>query len=193
ILCILLSAGLFRFLASKWYQGTLYSLAAATALAWPTLSYLESLHHAGTDADTRYQLAAQLTHQGAAGFSPRGHSNGATFSPSASPRELKLTARVDATAIAVLREPAPYNFPPVDFASTPIVHLPKVIADWPNDRTGWPDRLIVPLNGTEGVDVDAILADGYYALPPGEHMPVERSPITWANKPLIMLVHTRQQ
>ncbi|MCH8052634.1 MAG: hypothetical protein IH895_01105 [Planctomycetes bacterium] len=172
ILCILLSAGLFRFLASKWYQGTLYSLAAATALAWPTLSYLESLHHAETDADTRYQLAAQLTHQGAAGF------------PS---------ARVDSTAIAVLREPAPYNFPPVDFTSTPIVHLPKIIASWPRDRAGWPDRLIVPLNGTEGVDVDAILADGYYALPPGERLPEERSPITWANKPLIMLVHAKQQ
>ena len=101
-------------------------------------------------------------------------------------------ARADSTAIAVLREPAPYNFPPVDFAVTSIIHLPKVIADWPprrGGRAGWPDRLIVPLNGTEGIDVDAILADGYYALPPGERLPNERSPITWANKPLIMLVH----
>ncbi len=98
-----------------------------------------------------------------------------------------------AGAIAVLREPAPYNFPPVDFASTPIVHLPKVVADWPPDRTGWPDRLIVPLNGIEGVDVDAILADGHYTLPPGKRLPEDRSPITWANKPLIMLVHLQEQ
>ncbi len=196
ILCILLSAGLFRFLASKWYQGTLYSLAAATALAWPTLSYLESLHHAGTNADSRYQLAEQLApqlaHQGAAGFSLRDAANSqAAANTGAQPRAFE-----HAGAIAVLRQPAPYNFPPVDFALTPIVHLPKVIANWPprrGGRTGWPDRLIVPLNGTEGIDADAILADGYYALPPGEHMPVERSPITWANKPLIMLVHTRQQ
>ncbi len=209
ILCILLSAGLFRFLANKWYQGTLYSLAAATALAWPTLSYLESLHHAGTNADSRYQLAEQLATQGAvvvavgvpadrrpaqrpAATSPRGRSHGATFSPSADPPGLDATARADSTAIAVLREPAPYNFPPVDFASTPIVHLPKVIADWPLDRTGWPDRLIVPLNGTAGIDINAILADGHYTLPPGKQLPEERSPITWANKPLIMLVHAEE-
>jgi len=188
LLCILLSAGLFRFLANKWYQGTLYSLAAATALAWPTLSYLESLHHAGTNADSRYQLADQLANQGAAGFSLRDAAEAEVAASTGSPADTRVNAR----AIAVLREPAPYNFPPVDFASTPIVHLPKVIAHWPRDRAGWPDRLIVPLNGIEGVDVDAILADGYYALPPGARLPEERSPITWANKPLIMLVHTEE-
>ncbi|MCH9006487.1 protein phosphatase 2C domain-containing protein, partial [candidate division KSB1 bacterium] len=174
ILCILLSAGLFRFMASKWYQGTLYSLAAATALAWPTLAYLESLHLAGTDADSRYRLADQLANQGAAGFSLRDAAEAEAAADAAT------SSNSLAGAIGILREPAPYNFPPVDFASTLIVHLPKVIAQWPRDRAGWPDRLIVPLNGTEGVDVNAILADGYYALPPGARLPEDRSPITWA-------------
>ena len=80
----------------------------------------------------------------------------------------------------------------MDFTATPIVHLPRVIADWPRDRSGWPHRLIVPLNGVEGVDVDAILREGYYTLPNGVGLPKDRTPITWANKPLVMLVHERQ-
>ena len=150
---------------------------------------MESLHHAGTGTASRYQLAERLATQGAADFNLRDSAlSQAAANAGAQPRTVE-----HAGAIAVLREPAPYNFPPVDFASTPIVHLPKVIANGPKDRTGWPDRLIVPLNGIEGVDVDAILADGYYALPPGERLPEERSPITWANKPLIMLVHSQGQ
>ena len=172
VLCILLSAGLFRFLAGKWYQATLYSLAAATALAWPTLAYLENLHHAGTDSDSRYQLARNLARD------PTGDGSAEA-----------VQSRADAHAIGVLREPAPYGFPPIDFASIPVVHLPKVIADWPQDRTGWPERLIVPLNGVEGVDIESILQDGYYSLPQGRTLPKDRTPITWANKPLVLLVH----
>jgi len=72
-----------------------------------------------------------------------------------------------------------------------VVLLPKEIADWPADRSGWPDRLIVPLNGVEGVEVSAILNDGYYALPPGQALPPDRTPLTWANRPLVMLVHAQ--
>ncbi len=173
VLCILLSAGLFRFLAHKWYQGTFYAIAAATALAWPTLSYLESLHLDSTQADSRYQLAAQL-------------------------QQLPIPAEgTDAAPapIGVLRDPAPYGFPPIDFGARRVVLLPKDIANWPEDQTGWPQRLIVPVNGVEGVDVGAILQDGYYTLDNTRNrtVPDDRTPITWANKPLLMLVHPTEE
>ena len=46
-----------------------------------------------------------------------------------------------------------------------------------------------PLNGVEAVDIDAILQDGYYSLARDRTMPKDRTPITWANKPLLLLVH----
>ncbi len=49
------------------------------------------------DSETSQQSADEQAQQGAASFSSRGCSNRATFSPSASPRELKLTARNGAT------------------------------------------------------------------------------------------------
>ncbi len=49
------------------------------------------------DSDVSRKNADERAPQGAASFSSRGSSNRATFSPSASPRELKLTARDGAT------------------------------------------------------------------------------------------------
>lgn len=168
VLCILLAAGLFRFLVHKWYQATIYSIALASALAIPTTSYLVSFHLERGESNPRYRLAASL-------------------------RSTDLTSGTGGTLepIGVLRDPAPYNFPALDFSTSPIVLLPKNIMGWPAERSGWPDRIIIPINGIEGVDVDVILKDGYYQLPAGHSFDVlaEETPITWANKPLVMLVH----
>jgi len=99
---------------------------------------------------------------------------------------------LEGKSLGVLRDPAPYGFPPVDFAQREIILLPQDISSWSEDRAHWPDLLVVPLNGVEGVEVDAIIADGYYK--PYGDIPValEESPITWANKPLLLLIHSKE-
>lgn len=162
ILCVLAAAGVHRFLAPRWYQATLFGLALASAVAWPALDYFENLHRAASGDDVRLQLATVLT-------------TGGSLSGD--------------KALGLLREPAPYNCPPLDFANQKIVQLPFHVEDWPKQRAGWPDRIIVPLRGVEGVDVQQILDDGYYRLPEGQALPEDDSPVSWANKPLVLLVH----
>lgn len=158
ILTIAAACGVQHYLAQKQLaQRVILALALATAVAWPTLSYLENFHWDSTKRNSRYQLAEQLQD-------------------------------VD-SAIAVLRDPAPYNFPPIDFSSRQVVKLPQDIDTWPDDREDWPDQLIVPVDGIDGVDVEAILSDGYYRLPKHQRLPVDRARISWANKPLVLLEH----
>ncbi len=162
ILGIVLSVGLYRFLVNRWYQGLAYGLALASVLAWPTTDYLVGFGRDGTKQDSRYQLAEQMANPG-----------GGT------------TGGID--SIAVLRDPAPYAFPPTDFSRIRLVRLPKDVTHWPVDRHDWPRWLIVPLNGVEGVDVNQIIHDGYYTLEPGHSLPPDPTPITWADRPLVLL------
>jgi hypothetical protein len=160
---ILLAAGLFRFLAARWYQATVFSIALATAVALPALHYFESFDRESSPTSTRHSLAEFLRSTDQSG---------------------------DQRRIGVLREPAPYCFPAVDFASLDISLLPQAVAEWPEDRAGWPEWLLVPLDGIDGVDVETILEDGYYELESETMLPVSQSRITWANKPLLLLRHT---
>ncbi len=163
ILALLLSAGLFRFLAPRWYQGMILSLAAATPLAAHATTYLSQLHLESTEHNSRYRLAKLLG------------------DPTTEPG-----------AVGVLRDPAPYGFPPLDFGRRSVVLIrPADIDQWPAERSDWPRRLIVPVNGVEGVDVDRVLEDGYYQVDPAgaSSVPPDAAPVTWANKPLVLLTH----
>ncbi|MCG3137379.1 MAG: hypothetical protein HJJLKODD_01223 [Phycisphaerae bacterium] len=170
MLMLWVAVGTMRFLAPRWYQGLFFSLAAATALAMPTLPYLQQFHTAVT---TRSGYPFQRT----AGFSRHGD-----------------VTQDSPNSIGLLRQPAPYNLPPLDFNRWAIYLLPPDVAQWPVSRGGWPEYLVVPINGTEGVTLGPILDDGFYQLDyqVQQSVPVDLTPLTWANRPLIVLKKSRR-
>jgi hypothetical protein len=167
VLAMTAAAGTFRFLVTRWYQYSIYGLALTMALSWQSLDYIERFWQAETAADSRYVLAGRI----AAGLeSP----NGSGAAPQA-----------DHLEIGLLRDPAPYACPPMDFSRVRLTRLPQDVAAWPQERPDWPPWLIVPVNGVEGVDLDRILADGFYRLE--ADLPADKAALTWAARPVILL------
>ncbi len=162
ILAIVVAAGCARFLARRWYQSLLYALALATPLAWGSIDYFVRFHQDTTVRNSRYEVSRALVSLA------------------------EQTMGEERPTIGVLRDPAPYAFPPLDFARWDIVRLPGDVASWPQDKTGWPTVLVVPFNGVEHVDVAEILRDGYYASTV-QPLPSDRASMTWAAKPVLLL------
>jgi hypothetical protein len=164
ILVIAVVVGANRFLMTRWIHATWMSLALATCMAWPALDYLERFMPAQNDGRTVIG----------------GYLNGL------------IDNQTTPLRVGTMRDPSPYAFPAVDFSRVEVFRVPDGASVAPQKlvvTSQWPEYLVVPINGTEGVNVHDVLA------PPSAYQVVDlpgstcddHAGITWAGKPVVLL------